>query len=200
MSFTSAARRLRGCQEITDPLPWGLVSAVGALDSCHKFLVAGRIGIVDGRVEAARDPVGNRAIVWCDTYRRSRGNGCPMVMSVFSMREGVCRNRRDSRGADDDRYGKQNNSSTRHHLTLSQLDHIGQLPAALEFPVDQLSLAPSRIHARMASRSQVESFFLPSGMWVSGSPRQSSSHIRLLPSASPGITILPDFVPFITPA
>ena len=31
----------------------------------------------------------------------------------------------------------------------------------------------------MASRSQVDSFFLPSGMWVSGAPRQSKSHIRL---------------------
>jgi hypothetical protein len=65
---------------------------------------------------------------------------------------------------------------------------------------DQLFFAPSRIQALIASRSQVDSFFLPSGMWVSGAPRQSSSHIKLLPSASPGITILPDLVPFMTPS
>jgi hypothetical protein len=64
----------------------------------------------------------------------------------------------------------------------------------------QLFFAPSRIQARIASRSHVDNFFLPSGMWVSGAPRQSSSHIKLLPSASPGITILPDLVPFMTPS
>ena len=68
------------------------------------------------------------------------------------------------------------------------------------FALRQLSFAPSLIHALIASRSQMESFFLPSGIWVSGAPRHSSSQIRLLESASPGITILPDFVPFMTPS
>ena len=64
----------------------------------------------------------------------------------------------------------------------------------------QLFFAPSRIHARIVSRSQVDSFFLPSGMWVSGAPRQSRSQTRLLLSGSPGITILPDFVPVMIPS
>jgi hypothetical protein len=169
--------------------------------SIAATLVAGRIGIVDDRVETARNPIGNRAIVYCDAYHhRSGRDGCRTVMNAFSMCEGVGRNRRDRCGADDDGCGKQNNSSTRHDLFLSHLDHFRRLPAAHEFPVRQLFFAPSRIQARMASRSQVDSFFLPSGMWVSGAPRQSSSHIRLLPSASPGITILPDLVPFMTPS
>jgi len=46
--------------------------------------------------------------------------------------------------------------------------------------VIQLFLAPSRIHARMAFRSQVDRFFLPCGMRTSGEARQSRSHIKLL--------------------
>src|SRR5438132_1643292 len=64
----------------------------------------------------------------------------------------------------------------------------------------QLFFAPSKIQARMASRSQVESFFLPCGMRNSGEARQSSSHIKLLLCASPGITMGPSLVPFITPS
>ena len=65
---------------------------------------------------------------------------------------------------------------------------------------DQLSLAPSRIHARMAFLSQIDSFFLPCGMRTSGEPCQSRSHIKLLPSGSRGMTIAPNFVPFIKPS
>src|SRR5262249_39235390 len=64
----------------------------------------------------------------------------------------------------------------------------------------QLFFAPSRIQARMALRSQVESFFFPCGMRTSGEPRQSSSHTRLLLSGSRGMTMGPCLVPFITPS
>ena len=49
-----------------------------------------------------------------------------------------------------------------------------------EPPRSQLSFAPSRIHARMAFLSQIDSFFLPWGMRISGEARQSRSHIKLL--------------------
>jgi NAD(P)-dependent dehydrogenase (short-subunit alcohol dehydrogenase family) len=65
---------------------------------------------------------------------------------------------------------------------------------------DQLFFAPSRIHARMALRSQIDSFFLPCGIRTSGDARQSSSHIKLLPSGSRGMTIAPNLVPFINPS
>src|SRR6516165_7350457 len=50
---------------------------------------------------------------------------------------------------------------------------------------DQLFLAPSRIHARMASRSQIDNFFLPCGMRTSGEARQSRSrgNARIAPSS-----------------
>src|SRR6516165_2133138 len=63
----------------------------------------------------------------------------------------------------------------------------------------QLSLAPSRIHARMAFLSQIDSFFLPWGMRTSGEARQSRSHIKLLLSGSRGTTIAPNLEPFINP-
>ena len=64
----------------------------------------------------------------------------------------------------------------------------------------QLSLAPSRIQARMSLRSQELSCFMPCGMRSSGDARQSSSSIRLLLSGSPGMTMGPNLVPFMTPA
>src|SRR5262245_15883076 len=64
----------------------------------------------------------------------------------------------------------------------------------------QLFLAPSRIHARMAFLSQIDSFFLPCGMRSVGEARQSSSHTRLLLSGSRGTTIAPNLVPFIRPS
>ena len=50
------------------------------------------------------------------------------------------------------------------------------------------------------SRSHVDSFFFPCGMRMSADTRQSSNIIRLLDSASPGITIGPNLVPFISPS
>src|SRR6516162_5397045 len=64
----------------------------------------------------------------------------------------------------------------------------------------QLFLAPSRIHARMALRSQIDNFLLPCGMRTSGEARQSRSHIKLLPSGSRGTTMAPNLVPFINPS
>ena len=63
----------------------------------------------------------------------------------------------------------------------------------------QLSLAPWRIQVRIASRSQYDNCFLLCGMRSCGLTRQSTSRIRLLLSGSPGITIGPSRVPFITP-
>ena len=63
----------------------------------------------------------------------------------------------------------------------------------------QLSLAPWRIQARIVSRSPTGSCFLPCGMRSCGLARQSSNHIRLLDSGSPGTIIVPYFVPVITP-
>src|SRR5579872_63975 len=51
----------------------------------------------------------------------------------------------------------------------------------------------------MLSRSQDESCFLPWGMRISGATFQSRSRIRLLISGSPGVTIGPNLVPFMTP-
>src|ERR1035437_5827728 len=65
---------------------------------------------------------------------------------------------------------------------------------------NQLSFAPSRIQARMALRSHDDNCFLPCGMRRSGEARQSSSSIRLLVSGSPGMTMGPNLVPFMTPA
>lgn len=64
----------------------------------------------------------------------------------------------------------------------------------------QLFSAPSRIHCRIASRSQTESRRVPCGMRIFGSARPSSSSIRLLLSGSRAITIGPNFVPFIRPS
>jgi len=64
----------------------------------------------------------------------------------------------------------------------------------------QLSFAPSKIHVRMVSRSQIDSCFFPCGIRISGETRQSNNLIRLLISGSPGITIGPNLVPFITPS
>ncbi len=63
----------------------------------------------------------------------------------------------------------------------------------------QLSFAPSKIQVRMRSRSQIDSCFLPCGIRSSAEARQSSNRIRLLVSGSPGTTIGPNLVPFITP-
>jgi hypothetical protein len=67
-------------------------------------------------------------------------------------------------------------------------------------PGGQLSFAPSRIQARMAFRSHDDNCFFPCGIRSCGEARQSSSNIRLLLSGSPGMTIGPNLVPFITPA
>ena len=64
----------------------------------------------------------------------------------------------------------------------------------------QLFLAPSLIQARIASRSHFDSCFLLCGMRSCGEARQSISSIRLLDAASPGMTILPNLVPFMTPS
>ena len=64
----------------------------------------------------------------------------------------------------------------------------------------QLSLAPCRIQVRMLLRSQLDNCFLLCGMRNSGAARQSSNNIKLLLSGSRGITMRPNFVPFITPA
>ncbi len=64
----------------------------------------------------------------------------------------------------------------------------------------QLSLAPSRIQARISLRSHEFSCFMPCGMRSSGEARQSSSSIRLLLSGSPGMIMGPNLVPFMTPA
>src|ERR1039457_3672254 len=63
----------------------------------------------------------------------------------------------------------------------------------------QLSLAPSRIQVRIASRSQTDNCLLLCGMRNWGDTLQSSSRIRLLLSGSPGTTIGPYLVPAITP-
>src|SRR5258706_2128586 len=66
--------------------------------------------------------------------------------------------------------------------------------------VHQLFFAPSLIHARMASRSQITSCFLPCGMRIAAGTFQSSIIIKLLESGSPTMTIRPNLVPFITPS
>ena len=60
--------------------------------------------------------------------------------------------------------------------------------------------APSRIHALISLRSQVDSFFLPCGMRNWGDARQSSNHIKLLLSGSLGMTMGPFLVPFMSPS
>ena len=64
----------------------------------------------------------------------------------------------------------------------------------------QLSLAPCLIQLRMLLRSQLDNCFLLCRMRNSGAARQSSNNIKLLLSGSRGITMRPNFVPFITPA
>ena len=71
---------------------------------------------------------------------------------------------------------------------------------AASYGSPQLFFAPSLIHARMASRSHLDSCFLPCGIRNAGDARQSSSSIKLLDSGSPAMTIRPNFVPFMTPS
>ena len=59
--------------------------------------------------------------------------------------------------------------------------------------------APSLIQRRISVRSHTDNFFDPCGMRSSGLARQSRSHMRLLESGSPGMTIGPCFGPLHQP-
>jgi hypothetical protein len=80
--------------------------------------VAGRVGIEDGRVEAARDSVGNRAVIIVydayDHWRRGDGCNCDRVTNGLSMGEGIGRKRRGRRNTGDHGCSKQNDGSARH--------------------------------------------------------------------------------------